>query len=187
MVTALPEALMMKERTVARTQSAAATAWIEAALALLIGLEILFKYRLLFHLNISWDEFLYLSKIYEYECAALSYPLQTFYVHFFGWLPLVSGNEVTQIMWARGVAYAFALGPCVLTYSIGRLYLCRTASLFAALVYLSFSHVIEHGTAFRADPIGAFLFLAALWLVLRRPGSRFVGAVAALYWRSACS
>src|SRR5262249_22751708 len=51
---------------------------------------------------------------------------------------------------------------------------------FAVLVYLSFTHVIEHGTAFRADPIGAVLFLAALYLVLRRPGSRIAGAVAGL-------
>jgi hypothetical protein len=54
------------------------------------------------------------------------------------------------------------------------------AALFAVLVYLSFTHVIEHGTAFRADPIGAVLFLAALCLVLRRPGSHIAGAAAGL-------
>ncbi|MCI0429726.1 MAG: hypothetical protein L0210_04175, partial [Rhodospirillales bacterium] len=94
--------------------------------------------------------------------------------------PLVSGNEVTQIIAARGVMYAVGLGSCLLTYSIGRLYLSRMAALFAVLVYLSFTHMIEHGTAFRADPIGAVVFLAAVYLVLRRPGSRIAGAVAGL-------
>ncbi|MCI0430022.1 MAG: hypothetical protein L0210_05700, partial [Rhodospirillales bacterium] len=120
------EAPAMEERIGAAASArpgarqAKAIAWMEAALALFIGLELLFKYQLLFRLNINWDEFFFLSKIYDYRRGELSGPLQTFYVHFFGWLPLVSGNEVTQIIAARGVMYAVGLGSCLLTYSIGR-------------------------------------------------------------------
>src|SRR5262249_30472793 len=79
-------------------RQAKAVAWMEAALALLIGLELLFRYQLLFRLNINWDEFLFLSKIHDYRRGDLASPLQTFYVHFFAWLPLVPGNEVTQVI-----------------------------------------------------------------------------------------
>src|SRR5262245_36045869 len=112
---------------------ASAIAWMEMALALLIGLELIFKYQLLFRLNVNWDEFFFLSKVHDYARGELTASLQSFYVHFFGWLPLVSGNEVTQIIAARAVMFALALASCVLTYAIGRLYLSRMAALFAVL------------------------------------------------------
>src|SRR5512145_509091 len=55
------------------------------------------------NLNINWDEFLYLSQIYEYLRGDLDLKLQTFHVHFFGWLPGVSVNEVDQVIAGRAV------------------------------------------------------------------------------------
>ncbi len=90
----------------------------------------------------------------------------TIHVYLFGWLPAVSTNEADQIVAARVVMLALALGSAVLTYLIARSCLSRAGALFAALCYLTFSNVVVHGASFRFDPICSFFFLLSLCLVL---------------------
>ncbi|MGE0118830.1 MAG: hypothetical protein AB7E71_20075 [Dongiaceae bacterium] len=139
-------------------------------LTLLIAAALVLKLRLVFLLNVNWDEFFYLSHVHQYLRGELTAQFQVFHVHLFWWLPRVAGDEISQITAARLVMYGLAVGSAGLTYLIARRFLSATGALFAVLAYLSVSNVIEHGTSFRADPIAAFLFLAALCLLLYRSG-----------------
>lgn len=155
---------------------------IRSSLLALIGVALLLRLRLLFVVNVNWDEFLHLGKVHSYLRGELLNPLQTAYVHAFAWLPAVSGNEVDQIIAARLVAYLFSLASLVLIYRIGRPYLGSAAALFAVFCYLAFSFVLEHGDSFRADPFATFFCLAAVYLVLLpswRPAAALAGLAAA--------
>ena len=142
---------------------------LDIALVLLILLALALKLRLVWSLNVNWDEFLYLSYVYDYARGSVTNPFQSFHVHLFRWLPLVSGDEIDQVIVGRSVAFAAGLGSAVLTYAIGRMFLTRAGGLFAVLCWLSLSNLVEHGTSFRVDPLAAFLFLVTVYLVLRSP------------------
>ena len=147
--------------------------WLDLALLALILIALGLELRLVFHLNINWDEFHFLSRIYEHRSGVLSARLQTLHVHLFGWLPAVSMSEVDQVVAARSVLFALGIGIRALLYTIGRHFLGRSGALFAVLAYSSFSYVLHHGTSFRFDPLCSFLVLATLSLLLserRRPG-----------------
>lgn len=116
--------------------------------------------------NINWDEFYVLSFVHLYRNGALSLSLQTFHVHLFAWLPLVSSNEIDQIVAARVVLWLLSVGSGVLIYNIARSFCSRDGALFSVLFYFGFSSVVDHGLSFRYDPICAFLFLAALYLLV---------------------
>lgn len=154
---------------------------IDAALLMLVTLVLLLRLRLVLLINVNWDEFLFLSHVHRYLRGELTGPLQMFHVHLFSWLPLLSDNEISQIMAARSVMYGLSVGSCVLTYLIARrCFLNRTGALFAVLAYASMSNLVEHGASFRADPMGAFLFLASIWLLLCRSAGWRTGAAAGM-------
>jgi hypothetical protein len=144
----------------------------------MIAVSLALKLHLVFLLNINWDEFLHLARVHEYLRGELTAQLQSFHVHLFAWLRWVSESEVDQIIAARLVMFALGLGSALLTYAIARRFCTRTGALFAVLCYLSFSYLIEHGTSFRADPMAALLFLAAVYLVLRRDAKPIDAAAA---------
>lgn len=152
--------------------AARAAGLVQSGLLLLVAASLLLKLHLVFLLNVNWDEFYYLALVHQYLRGELTGPFQVFHVHLFWWLPLVSDSEVSQIVAARLVMYGLGLGSCAFTYLIGRQFLNPAGALFGVLAYLSVSNILEHGTAFRADSICAFLFLAALCLLLCGPGAR---------------
>lgn len=135
--------------------------------------------------NINWDEFYFLSLVHLYQNGGLTAPLQTLYVHLFGWLPLVSNNEIHQIFAARVFMWCLSLASCWLIYDIARKFCSREAALFPVLFYLGFSYVTDHGLSFRADPLCAFLFLASLHLLLGKDRSRIHMAVSAFFMAAA--
>ncbi len=132
-------------------------------LVLLLGLRL----QLVFTANVNWDEFLYLAKVHAALRGELGSAFQSFQAHFFAWLPWVSDNEVEQVVAARLVMFALALGSAGLLYLIGRRVLSPSAVLFALLCWQGFSYLVAHGTSFRADPICAFLILAGFALLLQ--------------------
>lgn len=123
------------------------------------------------NLNVNWDEFFYLSHVHDYLRGDLDLKLQTFHVHFFGWLAGVSVNEVDQVIAARAVMLGFHLVTAGFLYRIARRLTSVPAALFAVAAYLSVSFVIRSGASFRSDPIAICLIMAAFDLLLTRRGS----------------
>lgn len=169
-------ATLERPRTLLHTQS---LEQIERVLLILIVALFTFSFHRLFITNINWDEFFYLSFIYEHQRGVPLNPLQTFHVHLFWWLTSLPGNEVHQIFAARGVVWLLMGGVSWLIYAISRRFCSKPASLIAVLLYLSCSYVMDHGLSFRTDPICAVLFVAALYLLLNDDRSRFHAPIAA--------
>ncbi|VAV90245.1 hypothetical protein MNBD_ALPHA04-708 [hydrothermal vent metagenome] len=122
---------------------------------------------LIFVQEINWDEFYFLSLIYEHQRGELTKALQTIHVYLFGWLPMIDGNEIRQIEVARAFMLASELGIMACIYGLSRLFVPRQSALIAVLAYASAGFVLLHGASFRADPIAAFLMMAALVLIAR--------------------
>jgi hypothetical protein len=139
------------------------------------------QFPLIYRINIGWDEFHFLSKVYDYHRGELTDALQTFHVHLFGWIPALGGNEVDQVIAGRAVYYVLLLGSCTSIYLISRRFLSRSGALFAVVLYLSYAEVIGYGTTFRYDGLSVFLLLAALALAVRLPAAAAsIAAAAAL-------
>lgn len=68
--------------------------------------------------NVNWDEFYFLSHVHANLDGRLDLPLQTVFVHAFGWLADVSGNEVDQIAIARLVMLGFFVASCLALHRI---------------------------------------------------------------------
>lgn len=149
------------------------TVWHWAILGLLVFLFAL-KFHLLFLQNINWDEFLYLARVHDALRGDLSGVLQSGHVHAFVWLPWVPDSEVDQIIAARVVMFALQIGTCGFIFGIARkLFDSPAAAVLGIFAYLSFAYIVDHGTAFRADPIAVFLLMGALWLLVRDRGGWF--------------
>lgn len=154
--------------------------WLEATLCALVVATLALELRLLFTLNVNWDEFHFLSRIYELRRDALPQRLQTFHVHLFGWLSQVASHEMDQIFAARTALFALGLGSRAFVYAIARRFLGVPAALTALLAYCSFSYVLHHGASFRFDPMLSFLTLLATWLLLGGNGGLVRPALAGL-------
>ena len=122
---------------------------------------------LIFRTNINWDEFLYLSKIYNYQDGRDVAPLQSFYIHFFSWLTNIKGWETEQIIAARLVQLIILFFCMGLLYAISRKFFSATGALLTVFWALSFTDIIRHGFSFRADPICLFFFLLSLFLLFK--------------------
>jgi hypothetical protein len=110
----------------------------------------------------NWDEFRFLSDVHLYARGALAVPVQTFHVHFFGWLVHLPGHELDQILAARTIMLLLEGGTAAMIFLCARRFAGAEASLFAVLCYLSFSVVMRHGASFRYDPPSTFLLMAAV-------------------------
>jgi hypothetical protein len=167
-VTVTPATARRREQGPPGPSLAAAERWIDlAALGLVMAVAAL-HLPLIFRINIGWDEFRFLSDVYAYRRGDLANALQTFHVHFFRWLPHIGGNEIHQVIAARGVFYLLLVGSSGFIYLIARAAMARAPALFAVLVFLSYSEVIGYGTTFRYDGLSVFLLLGSLALVVRR-------------------
>lgn len=140
---------------------------LERTILISIVLCLALQLHLQFIQKINWDEFFYLSKIYDYQRRDLVHALQSFHVHLFGWLPALGGDEVSRIKAARLVMWTLEVGTLGLIYSTARAFLSRTGALVSALAYVSAGFVFLHGTSFRADPIAAFLMMSCIYVLAR--------------------
>lgn len=129
------------------------------------------RFFVVFNNEINWDEFYYLSQVYEFGAGTLDKALQTIHVRFFGWLAAVSGNEAEQIIAARLVMLVFQIITGWFIYKTALLFLSRNASLFSVFCYFSFSYVIWQGTSFRTDPVATCLLMAGLYYLAAYPKS----------------
>jgi hypothetical protein len=161
--------------------------FVERAAVALIALFLAAGLHRVFVTNINWDEFYYLSFVHLYRAGDLTLPLQTIHVRLFAWLPWVSGNEVQQIFAGRSVMWLASLISAWLIFRIAGRFSNRVGDVFAVILYLSFTYVMDHGTSFRADPLCALLFLVAAHILVNRttwpytiPAAAFAMAVAML-------
>jgi hypothetical protein len=155
------EATVLPDAQRGNVLQAAVTGGISACFATLIVL--------CFTRNVNWDEFYYLSFVHDALNGRLDRPMQTFHVHFFGWLARVPGGEVDQIAAARLVMVAMVAVTCVGIQRIGARLADPFAGRVAVLAYLASGFVLAHGASFRTDPIAASLLMTALALMLTTP------------------
>ncbi len=113
--------------------------------------------------EINWDEFFMLDWLYQFQRGELLQPLQTIYLHFLGWVPNISGNEVNQIVAVRFIMLGCTVGTCLCIFGIARRFFNSFAALIAVISFMTFSYVFRHGMSFRADAIVVCTLMAALF------------------------
>jgi len=131
-----------------------------AAIAVTLGLQFLFVFRT----DMNWDEFYYLSQVYEHRAGSLSRSFQTFHVHLFGWLTSLDALEPTQILLGRLVTYLLHCFNLYFIFAISRKYTDTIPALAAVACYCAFSFVMDHSASFRSDPFATFTLMAALYI-----------------------
>lgn len=150
-------------------------------LAVFCALLLAWKFTLLPRININWDEFFFLSSVYEFQRGALANGFQTFYVRLFGWVPALADGEIDQVIAGRHLMFLVRVGTCALLLALGQMLTGRTGAWAAVFLALSFPYLIRHGEALRADPMICLLFLGSAALLVWRPSHALsVTAAAAL-------
>jgi len=131
--------------------------------------------------NVNWDEFYFLSHIHAFQDGRLDQPMQTFYVHGFGWLARLPGAEMTQITVARLIMVGFVGITALSIHWIARNFTDLASADIALLAFLSSGFLLPHGASFRTDPMAAaFLTTAIALLMTTRMGLFHVVIVAGL-------
>jgi hypothetical protein len=116
--------------------------------------------------NVNWDEFYFLSHVHSYLDGRLDRPMQTFFVHAFGWLDHVPGTEMEQIFVARLVMVALLAGTAFCIHRIAASLSDTRSADIAVVLFLCSGFVLPHGASFRADPIAASLLMGGLALMM---------------------
>lgn len=140
------------------------------------------KARVLERTNINWDEFNFLHHVTKVVDGTETLPFLTFHGHLFSWVLKVSDVGIEQIIAGRRAMFALWLVTVLLVGWIGRRLIGGSAGVFAAFVASVFAVTLEHGTAFRYDPLLVTLFLGAAAACLNRgwAGPVIAGACMAL-------
>jgi hypothetical protein len=127
---------------------------------------------LIWRINVNWDEFFFLSHVHELLRGELTGTFQFAYTHLFTWLADL-GDEMTQIVAARGVMFVLLALSAALVGKLAANWASPSAAVVAVLCFLSASPVLRHGASFRADSMLLPLVLAVMVLVTRtRPSFR---------------
>jgi hypothetical protein len=127
---------------------------------------IVYKLILVRLLNVNWDEFSFLSLVYQRARGELTAVMQGAFTHAFAWLPAIPGDEMDQVLVARYAMVLLLALTAWLIWRLARIWLHGFAALVPVFVYLSFIPVMEHGGSFRFDSILAPLSVAPLVLLL---------------------
>ena len=133
----------------------------------------------IFHRNVNWDEFLFLSNVYQVTRGEAAGLLQTSYAHLFGWLTRIGGDEIAQIKLARAFYVVLWMGSLVLLYRLARHVLDPLAALAGVVLFALFSYSVVHAASFRIDGL-VLPVLLGVALFLLSPTTRRVAAAGAL-------
>lgn len=114
--------------------------------------------------KINWDEFFYLSHIYDAQEGRLYKARQMGHVYLFRWLIFIPGGEIAQITTGRVMMWLAQLTTLILIVKTARRFMPLTSALFAALSFLGLGFVFIHGTSFRADPFAALCMMVAVYM-----------------------
>ena len=154
------------DRTTSESETSPKGAVGARLLTILIAVALAQQLILALRREINWDEFYFLSRIFEYRTGTLDDLLLTFHVHLFGWLATIPGGEVTQIITGRVTLLVLETGTLFMIYKIARGFVPRAAALFAVLAYATSGNILLYGASFRFDPIATFVMMSALVLLL---------------------
>lgn len=130
--------------------------------AVFVGLILAFQLAMTLRRDFNWDEYYFLSRIFEYRQGMMTDALQTFYVHPFSFLaslPLVDSNRLVV---GRAVMLLAHLLTLFFLYRLVRGLMSEVAALWSVAFYGTFCYVLQHATSFRADPLITALLLGAL-------------------------
>ncbi len=131
--------------------------------------------------NVNWDEYYFLSHVHAHLDGRLDRPLQTAFVHAFGWLATIPGFEMAQITVARLVMTALLAITCLSIFRMSIALSDRRSAWIAVAAFLTSGYTIAHGASFRADPIAAAALMASLAIMLTgRMSSLQIVAIAVL-------
>jgi hypothetical protein len=122
----------------------------------------------IFNFNINWDEFYYLSQIFEHSGGTLSRSLQTFHVHFFTWATHLEWDEVQLILLSRTLMLGCELLTLGFIFLISRRFVSAKFALVGVVSYLASGYVLMYGASFRVDPIITALLMASIYLLMDR-------------------
>lgn len=137
---------------------------LEIGLCFSIAFILSLQLYLQFIQKINWDEFFYLSHIYEAQNGQLDKTLQMAHIYLFGWITKIPGGEMVQITVGRFFMWAAQIGTLILIFKIADKFIPRPYALFAVLSFIGFGFVYIHGTSFRADPIAALCMIYAIYV-----------------------
>jgi hypothetical protein len=144
-----------------------------------IGVAFLILLVLAYLRNVNWDEFYFLSHVHGWLDGRLDRPMQTGFVHAFGWLGSLPGHEMEQIFAARIVMVGCLAVTAASIHRIAAHVTTSRCATFAVLAFLLSGFVLPHGGSFRADPIAAALLMLALAIaVTSRLRAHEVAAIA---------
>ena len=93
--------LAQAEQPSLAAQSATQPRWLIVLLAVSIALVLGITARYATLRNVNWDEFYYLSQVYDAVSQRPVKPLQTFHVRLFPWLAGSAETEIDEINFAR--------------------------------------------------------------------------------------
>lgn len=154
------------------------------ALLWLLGMVFVARIHIATHLALNWDEFLNLSMLYDFRRGEMTEIFQTAFIHLFQWLPLVSTNEVDQLVAARFVALACTAITSLAIYFAARRFMAIEAALAAVLAFNCFGASFLYGTDFRTDTLATAAMTSAMALATHRratwPQMIAIGMLAAL-------
>ncbi|MCK0128883.1 hypothetical protein [Erythrobacter sp. F6033] len=134
--------------------AASSAAWLYA----LIGVMAAMHVSMVFGRSVNWDEFWFYSQVEVVARGEFIQPLQTIHTRFFAWwLPNMPGNEIDHIIIARMFMFACLAITATGIFLTAQKFSDRRVALIATAAYLGAGFVLQHGTAFRVDPIVAAL------------------------------
>lgn len=125
------------------------------------------KLWLISRININWDEFNFLSHVFESTRGELKLLLQGAFVHLFRWLPMLDGDEVDLVLAGRFVMWALLALTAFLVWRLACTWVSKPIALTAVVCYLSTLPMLLHGASFRYDSLIVPLIVASAWLVTR--------------------
>lgn len=134
----------------------------------LIGLLFVTRLYVVTRLALNWDEFLNLSMLYEFRRGEMVEIFQTAFVHLFRWLPLVSTNEVDQLIAARFITLGCAAFTSLAIFHAARRFMAVDPALVAVIAYNCFGASLLYGTDFRTDTLACAAMTGTIALATHR-------------------
>ncbi|TRD10600.1 hypothetical protein FGU71_01100 [Erythrobacter insulae] len=163
-MTAAATPARIPERTGLSLPAASSAVWLYALVGVLAAMHL----SSALGRSVNWDEFWFYSQVETVARGEFIQPLQTIHTRFFAWwLPAMPGSEIDHIIIARLTMFV-----CLAITALGIMLTAekfsdRRTALIAVGAYLGAGFVLQHGSAFRVDPIVAACLTIGLAIAAR--------------------